>query len=364
MKSAEDPRCPYCQAAYVTGALFCATCGTSYPWARELAELRGQIKERETNRLRATATLTDEIYRAARGEGVVSPEAVKGFLFSWLVPRALVVVGCSLIGAVVLGLQTYIMWSQTKLLQNQADAAQVDRAAKLRERLAVNGEYRLRIEQLALALNLLPNSLPECRSRDCADTPILSLVDQFAQSSSPKGDPDAIWAFKSLFQKLNILRRTTELGVPETSAPNRLVHELIDPASIQCVVDAQQARSAEDSVGAMSALVSVSGSLVWEDGEEYSGKRVDASLRFLQSVQAMRGALSNEPFNIVADGASVYIDQGEVSVYTLGRYLADVKQLTERSREDLSKLLRRCKDVIASDIQTLGELYPQSNQKT
>lgn len=136
MRTDEELLCPYCKEACPHGASACSSCGASFPWVREIAELRDQIKERETSRLRATTTLVDELFRASRGERAVSLAALKGFVGAWLFPRALIVIG-SLAGVILLGMQTYILWSQSKMLTSQAEAAKEDRANRLRERLMI-----------------------------------------------------------------------------------------------------------------------------------------------------------------------------------------------------------------------------------
>ena len=76
-----------------------------------------------------------QVVRALKGGPPVSPSAMKGFAFAWLLPRVVIVIG-SLVGVVVLAFQTYIIWSQTELLRYQSQAAQTERAEQLRLRIA------------------------------------------------------------------------------------------------------------------------------------------------------------------------------------------------------------------------------------
>src|SRR5687768_16409259 len=99
--------CFSCNAICDPGRDHCASCAAIFPWVAELRDLRNAMKESEPSRFRATAVLADELVHALRGEGRVSPSAMKGFLFAWLLPRVVVVLG-SLLATVVLCVQTYI----------------------------------------------------------------------------------------------------------------------------------------------------------------------------------------------------------------------------------------------------------------
>ena len=133
-----EPQCPYCKASYVPYSQCCAQCGSPFPWAVEVERLQEQLKERETSRIRSTATLVDEMFNAAKSGKPVSMAAIKGFVTSWLLPRTVIVVG-SLAGAVILAIQTYILWNQMRMLSLQTQAAQLEQSTKLRERAASRG---------------------------------------------------------------------------------------------------------------------------------------------------------------------------------------------------------------------------------
>lgn len=125
--------CPFCKAEYARGARRCPACAADFPWAEELDELRDLIREREVSRVRATSALVGEVFDAARGKGAVSIATLKGFVFSWLFPRSIIVIGSALAG-IALGAQTYIIWNQTKLLEVQAATARIEEIDRLRER--------------------------------------------------------------------------------------------------------------------------------------------------------------------------------------------------------------------------------------
>ncbi|KQW51170.1 hypothetical protein ASD88_00475 [Pelomonas sp. Root662] len=99
----------------------------------EIGKLRVEMKERESNRLRATTTLIDEMVAMSKGGPPVSLAAIKGFAASWLFPRTVIVLG-SIAGAALLAMQTYIMSQQTKLMTLQSAAAKVEQIEKMRER--------------------------------------------------------------------------------------------------------------------------------------------------------------------------------------------------------------------------------------
>lgn len=128
-------QCPYCKSEQIDESSECTECKAHFPWIRGLDELRQQMKERETSRLRATTTLIHEAIEASRGGPPITLSAIKGFAASWLFPRTFIVLG-SLAGALLLGLQTWVIWGQTRLLTQQAEAAREEQAVRLRERLS------------------------------------------------------------------------------------------------------------------------------------------------------------------------------------------------------------------------------------
>ena len=102
--------CPNCGQQTLGEATSCSHCAKDFPWTLQIGKLQDQIKERETNRVRATATLVQEAFEAAKSGKPVSLAAIKGFVTSWLFPRTIIVLG-SLLGGVVLVAQTYILWN-------------------------------------------------------------------------------------------------------------------------------------------------------------------------------------------------------------------------------------------------------------
>ena len=133
MNTTIQKQCPFCRHPYAEVQGACATCKVAYPWVESIAEIKTQLKERETNRARATLTVIDELLGAARGGKPVSASALKGLVFAWLYPRTVIVIG-SLVSLLLLIMQTAIIYKQTDLLAGQTEAAQFEQAEKLRQR--------------------------------------------------------------------------------------------------------------------------------------------------------------------------------------------------------------------------------------
>jgi len=122
--------------------------------------------------------LIDEVYAAGKGGKPVSVAAIKGFAFAWLFPRTVIVVG-SIISGLVLVAQTVILYrqmgvmeAQTELMRGQTAAAQLDRAEKLRLRIAANIDLISRLDNLAGAF--MPNAF-EC-SADCGSATLEDVL--------------------------------------------------------------------------------------------------------------------------------------------------------------------------------------------
>lgn len=255
--------CPYCSSENKRTALSCSACWREFPWTLEIESLRDEIKARETNRFRATYTLVEEVLGAARDGKPVSLAAIRGFITALLFPRTVILVG-SIAGGVLLALQTYVIWSQTKLVRQQAEAAQVDRADKLRTRLA-------RINAIASDLNLLETHLKTLARADFQLKDIskcdescreVSLHDALKSNEALKDRPPvgmymltgSIRAGREVGWQLSILRqiaRWPEVGSQEPqstvddgreSPGERRSTSVIDAASVHCLNDQENAR--------------------------------------------------------------------------------------------------------------------------
>ncbi|CAD6882178.1 hypothetical protein [Methylomonas albis] len=113
-------KCPFCAAINRSDAGKCSTCQQPFPWAESEARIINLIKEREISRVRATLTVVEDLYATVR-EGKPFPvSSLKGLIFSWLLPHAVVIIG-SLIGALLLSVQTYLIYQQIVLQKAQND---------------------------------------------------------------------------------------------------------------------------------------------------------------------------------------------------------------------------------------------------
>jgi hypothetical protein len=80
--------------------------------------LTNVIKEREVSRLRATLTLAEDVYKSVREGKPIPVSSIKGLIFSLLLPRAVLIVG-SLFGALLLAVQTYLLYRQYSVMEAQ-----------------------------------------------------------------------------------------------------------------------------------------------------------------------------------------------------------------------------------------------------
>ena len=102
--------CPFCRASMSGDAARCSKCGTAMPWDTQIRALHDEIKSRESSRLRATITLVEEAFDAFSKGKPISLSAIKGLLTAWFFPRAIIVLG-SVIGGLILAVQTWIIWN-------------------------------------------------------------------------------------------------------------------------------------------------------------------------------------------------------------------------------------------------------------
>lgn len=144
--------CPYCKGALrPIDTKQCPSCQATFPWDRGIADLKRELqlelKERETGRIRATLTLVDEVFSHAKGGPPVTLAAIKGFVNAWLLPRVVVVVG-SMLAALVLIVQTWILFQQTRLIDVQARAARFEQEVLTQARLRDIQEVQVRWQSM------------------------------------------------------------------------------------------------------------------------------------------------------------------------------------------------------------------------
>lgn len=272
-----EPLCPYCRVPTGGSIDCCPSCKVRFPWATQVEQLRSEMKERETNRLRATYTLVSEAFEHATGGRPMTAAAVKGMINALILPRAMILFG-SLLGVLFVGLQTYVIWTQTRLLAQQAEAARVEQADRLRDRIA---RASVRVDEIdQIAKHLPPSSQSkcddECRSSkwtEIADS-VLSItrdeLEIFSMGFMPtrktsKQSPDiakmqwplhvfvAAASLNDARVAVRALRR--EPSEPPNSqrdatTPIESVLSSLTPAMIQCLPDRQaMARLTQDARG-------------------------------------------------------------------------------------------------------------------
>lgn len=186
--------CPYCREAIeVPGANACRKCGAAFPWSVVAGELRNEMKERETSRLRATATLTNELIGAMAGGPRPTIQAVKGFVNAWLLPRAVLVAG-GLLGGLAVALQVAVMIQQTSIMENQT-------ALLIKQSAAADAQaaeiYRVRISKLeATRAALIP--LLQHLERDVEPVCFDNTCPQILMTPLVLGSADVVLTFSGI----------------------------------------------------------------------------------------------------------------------------------------------------------------------
>jgi hypothetical protein len=334
----EELLCPYCKEKCPSGASACSGCGATFPWVREIAEIRDQLKERETSRLRATTTLVDELFRSSRGEGAVSLSALKGFVGAWLFPRALIVIG-SLAGVIILGMQTYILWSQSKMLASQAEAAKEDRANRLRERLMI---VRGSLIQLKVAHAAFPPKgmwfLGCGPDSECGRTEIHALI----YAAHEPSDSEAARAFGDGISNIRMVvdgirRATPELPL-QISKTTQGEQNISDIAAIQCLFDPDKALQIKRATEILYAL------------EKHSWNN--------HLVAALVADDERNLFSTaVRDLTSLYTTRLSPMPDDLHSFLTNVYTLINNVGSGWEALIERCSEMTDNDFRALTELY-------
>lgn len=361
--------CPYCKAQYVPGTLRCAACAHTFPWAIEDELLRGEMKARETNRFRATTTLASEALTAVKGGPSISLEAIKGFITAWLFPRTVIVIG-SLVGALLLGLQTYIIWGQTKLLRLQAEAAQVDQAARIRERIA--REVAVVDQLLAIERGLGRGPLIQCGD-DCKSTkfldkirdaskrrappevvildiktrPSVSATSPSAHSTQVFVQPQRVDATDALGLILRTLRRSIRalgpLKIKDTSEPAATaiplaaLSDVIEPAFIECLPELAIAGNLDQATRLIGEL---------STGIELYVKGTGPTLEFAIAIAQLSASPDlSKPADLV--------DMSTIETYTVAQFSKDFTVLHETLRGAVEALRSRCGGNLRRNVETL-----------
>lgn len=364
---AEQPidlaKCPYCKAPYKEGSRKCMHCGSLFPWAAEVEQLHQQLKERETNRIRATATLVQELFGAAKGGPPVSMSAIKGFVTSWLFPRTLIVIG-SLVGAVILGIQTYILWNQTKMLALQTQAAQLDQSAKLRERMATNALLATDIKRLILAYSKKVD-VAGCRSDECARVTVADLMKGLRQTPpvTPNEASRASWLevsnkLRSLDEAAErIVRSPEELSFTHEQPLEklRIVKERIKPAILNCQFDPSRSVHLISQTTAFAILTDTA---IWVDMPLTNSSLLARNAGIKDNTD--NGLLDYESaiweLPSVLGHAEIQDNESRASLrktYDSGNFFADALELQEQVVASLEELASTCQSLLQRDMEAL-----------
>lgn len=362
--------CPYCNAPQLPDALDCTSCGRKFPWSLHLEKMYDELKEREPNRLRATATLVQEAFSAARGGKPVSVSALKGFVTSWLLPRTVIVLG-SLAGGVLLAAQTYILWNQTKLLSQQTAAAQVEPLAKLRDRVSALNAQATSIQRLRSAYS--PElSLPDCPVSAC-NTPLRNTLSGIREDKPVLPAPEVARLLLALTEQLASMSQNAdkivqqpELRIRDKEGDNNIavVTNLVRPAATSCLLDSGKVAFLIDRANAFALL---SGNAFWipfplSKTDKYLesvakfpqvGQNTQMGLLSFESAVPAVRALSSQAAGSTAAAAPQADDD-----YTVLAFARDTQQLRTMLNQSLDDLLSACKVQIDQDKATVKALQP------
>lgn len=354
-------KCPYCRAPYTPAVDACSRCGEAYPWANEINELRDQIKEREISRLRSTATLVEEVIAASRGGKPVSVSAIKGFITAWILPRTMIVLG-SVLGAAILGVQTYILWNQTQVMTMQTKAAQFEQSAVLRIRISETARTTASLSGLEKVF-AIPIQRVYCVSDECRRSylgPTFKLLREDVPQP-PYGEARNAWASlsKSLQQiqeQVSNASGTRELNLDEKQ-PSKLalIDAVFRPATVQCRFDPDKSAVY---INQASTYFLVVGNGFWMEQPLNSPKQlVEFSQQFPQvksnhdtGLIELEAALARVPYVLTRKAKN----EEEVSgSYTISKAAEDLEKLRRVLADQTKNLLRECKETSEQDKRAL-----------
>lgn len=369
--TATPSQCPYCRAPYVQGSLSCAACKSIFPWAVEVESIRGELKARETNRIRATSTLVGEALNSARGGPPVSWDAIQGLISAWLFPRALIVIG-SVAGFILIAFQTYILWGQTTILRLQVDAAQVEQAAKLRERIKEEVVLIERLTQIENGLGPTPSLSFDC-AEDCESTRVLDKLSKLKETSNkapsdaaslslkPLGRPESasnpstqfsvilmrVDASRAMSLNLRALRRLARAfgspemkkasKLPDTAGPFTALTEVIEPAFLRCFPRSDAANRVAPAAGLVRDLVT--GIEAYENGVEPP----------VQMAIALGQLLHSPDFSSRVE--TIYTSA--IHSYTVAQFSKDVTALHGSLKTGIQALRQECVAAMKRDFRAI-----------
>lgn len=367
--------CPSCGQKTVSDSRSCASCQAAFPWSLQFERLEDQIKERESNRIRATATLVQEAFEAAKGGKPISLAAIKGFVASWIFPRAVVVLG-SLLGVIVLVAQTYILWNQTRLLELQARAAQLEQVVKIRDRLASISGQIAALTRLREAYGKTLSQI-DCTAETCKSTLVQKTLMDLREDNpvAPRSDSQQVWV--SLGRQLSEMSSTAErlvrqpvVSIREGELPNNLavVTDLLRPAASACLLEGAQAATLIERANAFT-LLAANSHWVTQPAENMA-QYVSFYKRFGQVKRNTDMGLIQ--FEGAAEDVSYLMSRmrGESrgrgsfrKEYTLYQLASDVRALHQATLSSLDSLLAACNKLASQDTAALAAINIRIEQR-
>lgn len=340
--------CFSCGAKFVDFGGVCKKCKAPLPWAEDIRKMRDELKEREVNRGRATFTLIDELVGHAKGEKPVSVAAIKGFAFAWLFPRTLIVVG-SIITGLVLIVQTAIIFQQTQLLERQTEAAQVDRAEKLRVRA---GESSLLVRKLAKYVDALDGPLPIwCRAGKCAGTNVERLmqeiVDRKAFDSFENAKaltPDAYTLLRAIGTAQHLRSKLEGKPIDESGrgyASLAAVDEVIDQSVLRCLYEPARAGRLTQAIATLRR---------WSlRDDEWKYPRPDSRIRV--AVRSLNTFVANKPPDPLD-----WLDEVDPETYRIAELEKDYTAWKSFMHDEMAWAHQRCQALLHKDLEALNTL--------
>ena len=368
MKTGSMISCPSCGRQTDAASRTCADCGVPFPWSLHYDKLEEQLKERESNRIRATATLVQEAFEAAKGGKPVSLAAIKGFVTSWLFPRTVIVLG-SLLGGVLLFAQTYILWNQTKLLELQTRAAQLEQVVKLRDRLATISAQTAALTRLreAYARKII---VPGCSNDKCKANLVRDTLQGLREDNpvAPTSESRDIWI--SLGKQLSEMSSAAErivrqpvVSIREGELPNTLavVTDLLRPAASACLLDGTRSATLVERANSFALLAANSHWLVHPSEnlvqyvsfyKQFPQVKSNTNMGLIQYESAAE--------DVAVLAARTRGEQRDRSAfrtsYTLPQLASDVRALHEATLSSLDELLAACNALATQDRTALAAI--------
>jgi hypothetical protein len=359
--------CPSCGEKVAYDKPACPSCTKPFPWSIEIEKVQEQLKERETNRIRATATLVQEAFEAAKGGKPISISAIKGFVTSWLFPRTVIILG-SLLGGIVLVAQTYILWNQTRLLELQTRAAQLEQVVKIRDRLAVVSAHATALARLKTAYGTQLD-LPPCESEACKSNRVRATLTGLREDLPTIPAPDAKVIWLALSAKLAAIARDADrivrqpkVSIRESDVPNNLavVTDLLRPAASYCLLDGAQSAALIERGNAFALLTAnahwISFPLekpneyvaFYKKFEQVKGNTTMGLIQYESAIEGMATAIKRPSSASLAKGER--LDDS----YTLGTYIEELKSLHAAMLSSLDAVIQACNLLSEQDKSALG----------